>query len=88
LSNDGSHLLQNGVINFANVIIGDIAIDICTLEREICYWTSFSFLTPNDGVTESFSLLRKHVSDLSKITTIQKAPFPVIIIFIRYNTTR
>jgi len=33
LSNDGSHLLQNGVINFADVIIGDIAIDIVLLNE-------------------------------------------------------
>ena len=56
------------------MIIGDIAIDISTLEREISYWTTFRFLTPNDGVRESFSLLKKHVSDLSKLTTIQRYP--------------
>ncbi|KAG2636895.1 hypothetical protein PVAP13_2NG479900, partial [Panicum virgatum] len=74
LSNDDSHLLQNDVINFGNMIIGDIAIDISTLEREISYWTTFIFLTSNDGVRESFSLLKKHVSDLSKLTTIQRYP--------------
>ena len=74
LSNDDSHLLQNAVINFGNMIIGDIAIDISTLEREISYWTTFIFLTSNDGVRESFSLLKKHVSDLSKLTTIQRYP--------------
>jgi len=74
LANDDSHLLQNAVINFANMIIGDIAIDISTLEREISYWTTFRFLTPNDGVRESFSLLMKHVSDLSKLATIQTYP--------------
>jgi len=74
LLNDDSHLLQNAVINFANMIIGDIAIDISTIEREISYWTTFRFLTPNDGVRESFSLLMKHVSDLSKLATIQTYP--------------
>jgi len=74
LANDDSHLLQNAVVNFANMIIGDIAIDISTLEREISYWTTFRFLTPNDGVRESFSLLMKHVSDLSKLATIQTYP--------------
>lgn len=62
--------LQNAVIKFGNIIIGDIAIDICTLEREIGYWTTF--LTPDDGVRESFSLLNKHVSDLSRLATIQR----------------
>jgi hypothetical protein len=74
LSNDDSHMLQNAVINFGNMIVGDIAIDISTLEREISYWTTFRFLTPNDGVRESFSLLNKHVSDLSMLTTIQGYP--------------
>ncbi|TVU35544.1 hypothetical protein EJB05_17440, partial [Eragrostis curvula] len=74
-SNDGSHLLQNAVINFGNMIIGDIAIDISTIKREISYWTAFRFLTPNDRVSESFSLLDKHVSDLSKLTTIRRNPF-------------
>ncbi|PAN13120.2 hypothetical protein PAHAL_2G370900 [Panicum hallii] len=67
-------MLQNAVINFGNMIVGDIAIDISTLEREISYWTTFRFLTPNDGVRESFSLLNKHISDLSMLTTIQGYP--------------
>ncbi|CAL5086773.1 unnamed protein product [Urochloa decumbens] len=72
LSNDGSHLLQNAVINFGNMIIGDISIDISTLKREIGYWTAFRFLTPNDGVRESFSLMKKYVSDLNKLATIRR----------------
>lgn len=53
------------------MIIGDIAIDISTLEQEISYWACFTFLTPNDRVRESVSLLQKHVSDLSKLATIR-----------------
>ncbi|KAF8759218.1 hypothetical protein HU200_010247 [Digitaria exilis] len=72
LSNDGSHLLQNAVVNFGNMVIGDIAIDISSLKQEISYWISFRFLAPNDGVRESFSFLEKNVSDLSMFTTIQR----------------
>ncbi|KAL6639360.1 hypothetical protein ACP70R_023090 [Stipagrostis hirtigluma subsp. patula] len=72
LSEDGSHLMQNAIINFGNIIIGDIAINLSSLEREMCSWMSFGFLTPNDKVTESVSLLGKHVSDLDKLTAIRR----------------
>lgn len=68
LSDEGSDLLQNAIVNFANIIIGDIVINLATLEREISYWSSFRFLTSNDRVKESVSLLGKHVSDLDKYT--------------------
>ncbi|KAK8458638.1 hypothetical protein SEVIR_3G410900v4 [Setaria viridis] len=68
LSDEGSDLLQNAIVNFANIIIGDIAINLATLERGISYWSSFRFLTSNDRVKESVSLLGKHVSDLDKYT--------------------
>lgn len=54
------------------MVIGDIAIDISSIKREISYWISFRFLAPNDGVRESFSFLKRHVSDLSMLTTIQR----------------
>lgn len=72
LSGDGTDVLQNAAVNFANIIIGDIAIDLAILEREISYWISYRFLTSNDKVTECVSLLKKHVSDLDKFTAIRK----------------
>ncbi|GJN00906.1 hypothetical protein PR202_ga18133 [Eleusine coracana subsp. coracana] len=71
LSEDGSHLIQNTVITFANMITGEIAINLSSLEQEMCSWMGLRFLTPNDKVTESVSLLRKHITDLDKVAAIR-----------------
>ncbi|KAL6647770.1 hypothetical protein ACP70R_015207 [Stipagrostis hirtigluma subsp. patula] len=71
-SHDDSHLIQNAVINFGNTIIGDIAIDLSTLGWEMSAWMSTKFLIPNDQVTKNAPVLRKHISDLDRLTKVQR----------------
>jgi hypothetical protein len=85
LSDDATHVLHNAVINFANMIIGNVVIDISTLEREIRYWMGFQFLTPNDKVRESVSVLEKHFKDLRLLATTESDSFPFSKIEVQHH---
>ncbi|TVU01437.1 hypothetical protein EJB05_53113, partial [Eragrostis curvula] len=73
LSKDRSGYIYASVINFRNVIIGDISQDLSSLERDLASWREWDLLTPNDTVTTNGLLMNKYMLDLDKFTAVRSA---------------
>ncbi|TVU40754.1 hypothetical protein EJB05_14230 [Eragrostis curvula] len=71
LSEDASHAVQI-VMDFGNMIISDIAINLSTLVAQMKHWENlFQILVPHDILTEIDPIMRKHVTDLDTLIKIQ-----------------
>ncbi|KAE8801690.1 hypothetical protein D1007_22725 [Hordeum vulgare] len=62
LSKGDLHHICNSILEFGNLIIGDIAHDVKDLERDLHSW--MLLLTKNDEVNESLLLMLRHKIDL------------------------
>lgn len=65
LFNGGLHHVHNSIMDFGNLIVGDIAYDLTDLEQDLD--TLKHLLTPNDEVTKSIYLMLRHKIDIDII---------------------
>ncbi|CAM0952418.1 unnamed protein product [Alopecurus aequalis] len=63
LSYGGLHHVHNSIMDFGNLIVGDITHDLTDLEHDLNIQLTCS-LTRNDEVTKSFHLMLRHKFDL------------------------
>uniref|UniRef100_A0ACD5YG10 Uncharacterized protein n=1 Tax=Avena sativa TaxID=4498 RepID=A0ACD5YG10_AVESA len=63
LSNGGLHHVHNSIMDFGNLIVGDIAHDLTDLENDL-HTQLVCSLTRNDEVTKSIHLMWRHKIDL------------------------
>ncbi|XP_051188845.1 uncharacterized protein [Lolium perenne] len=68
--------VHNSVVDFGNLIVGDISRDVSNLRLELSSWMELHLLTPNDKVIESVSLMEKQMLDLDNWTAIQ-SPYSI-----------
>uniref|UniRef100_A0ACD5YD82 Uncharacterized protein n=1 Tax=Avena sativa TaxID=4498 RepID=A0ACD5YD82_AVESA len=67
---------HNSVVDFGNMLVGDISRDLSNLGLELSSWMELHLLTPNDEVIESVSLMQKRMLDLDNLTGIQ-SPYSI-----------
>jgi len=73
LSKDSSGQIHNSIINFGNLIIGDLVQDLSNLERDLASWVEWDLLTPNDIVSRSRFLMNKSMLDMDKFTAVRSS---------------
>ncbi|CAM0952426.1 unnamed protein product [Alopecurus aequalis] len=75
LCKDPRHI-HNFVVDFGNLIVGDISRDASNLGLELSSWMELRLLMTNDKVIESVSLMQKQVLDVYNLTT-TRSPYSI-----------